>query len=267
MSHVNTVWDDIEKIRKQNPLVLNLTNYVAMDFTANALLALGASPIMAHAEEELPELVAQAGALVINIGTLDACWLKSMERALKLARELKKPAVLDPVGAGATEYRTHAAVRLLEMGGMTIVRGNASEILALLGRGARSRGVDSLASTDEVRNIFREHSAQLVAPFVASGASDYIFAENQEAVVENGHPGMSRITAMGCVATSVIAAFLCVNPSVFQAGWEAMATMGICGELAGQSAKGPGSFRAAFLDALSELTFDQLRERLRVSIQ
>jgi hydroxyethylthiazole kinase len=142
---------DLRSVRERAPLVHNVTNFVVMQQTANALLAIGASPIMAHAEPELDELLSFAGALVINIGTLDASWIGAMEHALFAAQQRALPVVVDPVGAGASRLRTQTALRLLESRGVAVLRGNASEILALAGAAGATKGVDSTHSSDAAR--------------------------------------------------------------------------------------------------------------------
>jgi len=142
-----TVWADVLSIRHQAPLVHNITNYVAMNTTANALLSIGASPVMAHAEEEVADMVKIASALVINIGTLSENWIQSMQKAMLQAKSCGVPIVLDPVGAGATPYRTETAMQLLSVAPVAIIRGNASEILAVVQKDAKTKGVDSISGS------------------------------------------------------------------------------------------------------------------------
>lgn len=256
--------DDLRAVRERAPLVHNVTNFVVMQQTANALLAIGASPIMAHAEAELDELLALAGALVLNIGTLDAPWISAMERALVVARGRALPVVLDPVGAGASRLRTETALRLLGRGGVTILRANASEILALAGAAGGTRGVDSTHSSDAAREAARSLAAGYDCAVVVSGAIDYCLDRTREARVHNGVAMMARITGMGCTASALCGAFAAVQPNSLRSAVDAMAVMGIAGELALAAARGPGTMAASFFDALHQMDIAELDRRLRV---
>lgn len=245
--------DDLSKIRKTKPLILNLTNYVAMDLTANALLAVGASPVMTHANEEVQELVKVSNAIVINIGTLDAQFSLRAKTALSIATALDKPTVLDPVGAGATSYRTETAKELLALGKIDLIRANASESLALFGDGDCTKGVDSSTSSDSASHWIRLNHPPLQATLVITGETDFILSERESYAVQHGHKMMERVTAMGCTASAICAAFLAVNSNAHRAALHAMTVMGVCGELAMRTARGPGTFRSHFLDALFSL--------------
>lgn len=260
------IWRDVARIRAEAPLVHNITNYVVMNTTANALLALGASPVMAHAIEEVAEMVGLARALVLNIGTLSAPWIEAMAAAGRRANAQGIPVVLDPVGAGATSFRTEAARRLI--GGVTpaIVRGNASEIRALVHREHGTKGVDSSHASEEALMAARALSAECGAVVSVSGAVDVIVSRGAVARVSNGHPLMPRVTGLGCTATALTGAFAAVNPSPFEAAVHAMAVMGIAGEMAGERAQGPGSFQMHFLDALHLLRESDIRDRLRIEM-
>lgn len=250
---------DVASIREQAPLVHNITNFVVMNNTANALLALGASPVMAHSEEEVADMVRLAGALVINVGTLSPEWVRGMERAMCAAREAGVPVVYDPVGAGATPYRNAVNKRLLLTAPPTIVRGNGSEIMAVaagFGLGAsgfvsaQTKGVDSTAASSAAVAAASALSEHLKAVVVVSGQTDYVVNGNE--VLENHHgtPMMERVTGMGCTATALCGAFAAVNGDPADAALNAMTLMGLCGERALAESKGPGSFQVAFLDAL-----------------
>jgi hydroxyethylthiazole kinase len=251
-------------IRSSAPLVHSITNYVAMNATANALLALGASPVMAHAAEEVEEMVGLARALVLNIGTLSGPWLEAMAKAGKEALRRGIPVVLDPVGCGATAYRTDYARMLARELKPSIIRGNASEIRSLARSGQGPRGVDSRISPDEAEAEARELSASTGGAVSVSGAVDLVVMGESWARVANGHPLMARVTGMGCTASAVTAAFAAVNPSPFLAAAHAMAAMGIAGEMAAERAAGPGSFQAEFTDALYRLGRDDIERALDV---
>ena len=181
------IWSAVRAIREKAPVVHSITNYVVMNSTANALLALGASPVMAHAEEEMEEMVGIVSALVINIGTLSPAWVRAMFTAAEAARKRKIPIVLDPVGAGATTYRTRTARELIRAVPPEIIRGNASEIIALLETNAKTKGVDSTASSDAAVEIGRKLHAQCGAAVCISGKTDYIIGRAGVIRSRNGH--------------------------------------------------------------------------------
>jgi len=257
------IWSSIERIRRESPVIHNITNYVVMNSTANALLALGASPVMAHAGEEVEDMVNIASALVINIGTLSERWIKSMFKAASQARKRNIPIVLDPVGVGATDYRTRTTRQLIEHVPPTIIRGNASEIMALLDREARTKGVDSMATSDRALEAARQLNQRYGSVICVSGETDYIVARHDMTLIRNGHPMMPRVTGLGCTASALCGAFAAVQESFALAAAQAMAVMGIAGEIAAAKAAGPGSLQVAFLDALYGLTDEDIQKRLR----
>ncbi|MBK6600933.1 MAG: hydroxyethylthiazole kinase [Betaproteobacteria bacterium] len=258
--------EDLHAVRQRAPLVHNITNFVVMQQTANALLALGASPIMAHAEAELDELLALAGALVLNIGTLDAHWISAMEHALAAARQRALPVVLDPVGAGASRLRTDTALALLRGGGITVLRANASEVLALAGSAGGTKGVDSTHSSDTARDAARALATRYGCSVVVSGVVDYCIDARRELRVHNGVAMMARVTGMGCTASALCGAFCAVQPDALRAAVGAMAVMGIAGEVAMASNRGPGTLPAHFLDALDQIDRGELDRRLRLDV-
>jgi len=257
------IWENVVKIREEAPLVHNITNYVVMNSTANALLALGASPVMAHAEEEVADMVKIARALVINIGTLSPHWVRAMKKAAAQAKERGVPLILDPVGAGATPYRSQAALELLTEAGADIIRGNASEIRALVESGATTKGVDSTSAAEESLQAARELARTYRCTVCVSGATDYIITEDYLVKIFNGSPMMPRVTGLGCTASALCGAFAAVNPSSHLAAAHAMAVMGIAGELAAAQARGPGSLQLHFIDALYNLSREQIEGKLR----
>lgn len=246
---------DVAAIREQAPLVHNITNFVVMNNTANALLSLGASPVMAHAEDEVAEMVCLSKALVVNVGTLSPEWVRGMERAMCAARAAGVPIVYDPVGAGATQYRNGVNKRLLVAAPPTIIRGNGSEIMALaagfeLARAVQTKGVDSTAASDAAVEAASALSEKLKAVVVVSGGTDYIVDGNEVLENHRGTPMMTRVTGMGCTASAICGAFAGVNGDPAAAALNAMLLMGMCGERALANSNGPGSFQVAFLDAL-----------------
>ncbi len=256
----------LAELRRQRPLVHNITNYVAMDISANALLAIGASPVMAHAAAEVCEMVALAGALVLNIGTLSPHWTEAMFAAGHEARGRRIPIVLDPVGAGATRLRTETARRLLAEVEPTIVRGNASEVLSLAQGGGTTKGVDSLHGSEEARDTAVAIAQQSGAVLAVTGAEDFITDGERRVRVSNGHPSMTRVTGTGCTASALVGAFAAVLPDPLVAATAALTVYGIAGELAAVGDPGPGTYRVRLIDALAAITTDEVQRYARISL-
>jgi hydroxyethylthiazole kinase len=255
----------LEALRQQRPLVHNITNYVVMDFSANALLAVGASPVMAHAVEEVREMVGLAGALVINIGTLSAHWIEAMRLAGLAARERPIPIVLDPVGAGATRLRTDTALGLLQEVRPTIVRGNASEVLSLARAGGTTRGVDSTRGVDEAREAAADLARRTGAVIAVTGPEDFITNGQRSVRLANGDPLMARVTGTGCVASALIGAFAAVESDAFTAAVAALTVFGVAGERAALGKPRPGTYRTRLIDALDEITAEHVILGARIS--
>lgn len=245
---------DIEKIRKNAPLVHNITNYVVMNTTANALLAIGASPVMAHALPEVEEMAGIAGALVINIGTLSDTWIEAMFKAAKRAKQRQIPIVIDPVGAGATQYRTRTARELIRTSASSIIRGNGSEIMALCEQDVTTKGVDSTNGSDSAIDFATALAREFDCVVCITGKIDYIVSSKAIIQVKNGHAMMPRVIGLGCTATALCGAFAAINPDYDKAAAHAMAVMGIAGEMAAQKAQGPGSLQVNFIDSLYQLS-------------
>lgn len=240
----------IAAVRSQRPLVHNITNYVVMNNSANALLAIGASPVMAHWTQEMEEMVSIAGALVLNIGTLDQNWLKSMRVAGIAASRKSIPIVLDPVGAGATSARTAASLELIRLCHPSVIRGNASEIMALVNAEIKSKGVDSSAQSSDAVEAARKLAAETGAVVVISGATDYITDGSVVHTVEGGDEIMTAVTGMGCTSTALVGAFAAVVEDPLIAATAAMAVMSLAGERAAARSRGNGSMQVNFLDEL-----------------
>lgn len=255
---------NLTKLRETRPLIHNITNFVVMNFTANILLAAGASPVMAHAENEVEEMVGFAKALVLNIGTLTDDWVDAMVKAGKKATSLGVPIILDPVGAGATALRTNAAKQILAETKVSVVRGNASEILALAGAQTNTKGVDAADSVDQATDQAIRLAAELKVPVAITGPQDLITDGNRVIRVNNGHALMSCITGTGCGATAIIGAFNGVDPDPVSAAATALAYYGLAGQRAAVDASGPGSFMIRFLDALYNLTPEELERDARI---
>lgn len=256
--------ENLRAVRAKAPLVHNITNYVAMNFSANALLAIGASPVMAHAAEEVAEMSLAAGALVINIGTLDAEWVESIIIAGKTKHESGGVIVFDPVGVGATTYRTETAWKIIKECKPGIIRGNASEIMALINADIKSKGVDSSCCSEDAVESAIKLAERTGAIVVISGEIDYITDGHRVETISNGSRMMPRVTAMGCTASSMVGAFAAVSPeNLFEASLHAMALMGVAGEIASCNSAGPGSLLTNFIDTLFNITEDQLSEIVR----
>jgi len=260
--------ESLRRVRERKPLVHNITNFVVMNYTANALLACGASPVMAHAAEEVEEMVSLAGALVLNIGTLSPPWIQAMLKAGKRANALHVPVILDPVGAGATRLRTDSARRLIEGLSIQVIRGNASEILSLAGEksGSRTKGVDSVHTVDQVTETAVALARELRTTLAITGAVDLITDGERVFRVMNGHEMMGHVTGTGCTATVIIGAFLAVNPDPLEAATTGLSYFGLAGEKAAARTLSPGTFQIALLDALYEMKEEDLRAGAKIRV-
>lgn len=251
-------------LRERRVLVHSITNYVVMNSTANALLAAGASPVMAHAREEVEEMVALAGALVLNIGTLSPPWVEAMRLAGAAANRRGVPVVLDPVGAGATAYRTATARALADELELAVIRGNASEILAMAGSTASTRGVDAAHDVGEAARVGAELAQRLGCAVAITGEVDLVTDAARAVEIRAGHPLMGRVTGTGCAATVLVAAFCAVEPDPVVAAAGALAFFGMAGERAAEHAAGPGSFQVGLIDALAALSPEEVADGARI---
>jgi hydroxyethylthiazole kinase len=251
-------------LRNKRPLVHHITNYVTVNDCANITLCIGGAPVMADAAEEVEEMVAMAGALVLNIGTLNDRQVKSMLLAGRRANELGIPIVLDPVGAGATRYRTETARSLMDQLDIAIIKGNAGEIGVLAGTGGIVRGVDSGGVTGDPDVITRELARSSGSVVIMSGETDIVSDGKQTYRVSNGHQMMGRLSGTGCMATSIVAAFAAVSREMTVASVAALASFGIAGENASRKAYSPFSFKVALFDETSSLTPETLADRSKV---
>lgn len=268
---VQDLWNDVAAVRETAPLVHSITNLVVMSYNANALLALGAVPVMAHAREEVSEMVSIAGALVLNIGTLQPEWVEAMKLAAKKAASLNKPIILDPVGAGATSYRNRTITELLVTAKPTVIRGNASEIMSVAGLASVTKGVESLQSSEAALDAAKMLARKIGGVVCVSGATDIITNKDGKTVfLQNGHPWMTKITGTGCSATAMIGAFAAVQPDYWRATVSAMAYLGVVGEVATETVmkqnEGVGSLQIKILDGLQLMTENEFLTRLKMSI-
>jgi hydroxyethylthiazole kinase len=256
----------LRELRERKPLVHQITNYVVMNETANATLSLGALPVMAHAREEVEEMVALAGALVLNIGTLSPHWVEAMLLAGKAANAGGVPVVLDPVGAGATRYRTETAKRILDEVDVAVLRGNQGEVATLVGVEAEVRGVESMGGGGDPGEL--AHAAARSLGLVASvtGVVDHVSDGESVLAVANGHELLASVSGTGCMSSAITGCFLAVKRDApLDAAAEALAAFGVAGEDAARDARGPGSFHVGLYDALAALDPDTLDSRARIT--
>jgi len=259
------IWSALQDLRARRPLVHNITNYVAMSVSANVLLALGASPAMVHAAEEVEDFVGISDALCINIGTLSPPWVEAMGKAAARANALGKPWVLDPVGCGATAYRTRVSEELAALR-PAVIRANAGEVQSLAGaRAGTTKGVDSLAGADAATAAAAEAlSRRTGAVVAATGATDYVADGKTRVAVEGGDALMPLSTALGCALSAVVAAFTAVR-SPRQAAIAALSVYGAAGAVAARNCRGPGHLPAELCDALYRMDRDTLQREVRFS--
>ncbi|PLT34844.1 hydroxyethylthiazole kinase [Bacillus sp. V5-8f] len=248
--------ESLKKVRNENPLVHNITNVVVTNFTANGLLSLGASPVMAYAAEEVADMAKISGALVLNIGTLTPLEVESMIIAGKSANQHGVPVILDPVGAGATAYRTSTAKKIMEEVNISIIRGNAAEIANVSGEQWGIKGVDAGQTEGNVVDLSISTAKKLGTIVVITGKDDVISDGTTTYAVHNGHALLTKVTGTGCLLSSVIGAFAAVEKDLVLASLSALTFYGIAAEVAAAKTadKGPGSFQVEFLNQLSMIS-------------
>ncbi|WP_426149077.1 hydroxyethylthiazole kinase [Polaromonas sp. DSR2-3-2] len=265
------IWKDLKAVRENSPLIHCITNMVVANFNANTLLAVGASPVMSHAHEEVCDMAGIAQALVLNIGTLDPYWVQSMKLALATATQRGIPTVLDPVGAGATPYRNQALELLLETASPTVIRGNGSEIMSTAGTVIKTRGVDSSTTANDALNAAQLLVARTKGTVCVSGETDHILdAQHRWACLSNGDAWMTKITGVGCSATALIGTFCAIQPDAWRATTSAMAFLGVAGEVAAEKSKarglGVGSMAISLLDELQLMDQHTFESRLKLQL-
>ena len=264
------LWQDVLAVRAQAPLVLSITNWVVINFNANVLLAMGASPVMAHACEEVADMANIAQALVLNIGTLTADKVQAMLLAQKQAHSRAIPVVLDPVGAGATPYRNQALSEIIQSGPPGIIRGNGSEIMSVAGLSVTTKGVDSVMASDQSLDAALALAKRIEGVVCVSGETDYIIdAHGQVALLRNGDVWMTKVTGVGCSATALIGAFAAVQFDAWRATTAAMAYWGVVGEVAAEQTRalgaGVGTYATKLLDVTHNLDEQTFVQRLNIS--
>jgi hydroxyethylthiazole kinase len=258
------VAEALDRLRASRPLVHHITNFVVMNDTANVTLLIGGSPVMAHAPEEVEQMVSMAGSLVLNPGTLQREWNEAMLLAGRRARDTSLPVVLDPVGAGATDFRTRTNQMLLDEVRPTIVRGNGGEIGALVGAGGEVKGVDSVGTLDEPEQVAQRAAREWGSVVAITGRRDLVSDGERTIAIGNGHEWLTTLTGTGCMATAMVGAFAAVEPDACLATTAGLAAFGVAAELAAARSAGPGSFKTALFDELYTLSAQRLAEAASV---
>jgi len=271
---IEGICQTIDKVRVQKPLIHHITNYVTVNDCANIVLAIGASPIMADDLDEVEDITSISSALVLNIGTLNKRTIQSMIRAGKKANMLGIPVIFDPVGAGASRLRNETTERIMEEVKITVLRGNMSEVRFVAGLKATTKGVDAsevdknmtLVSAAEIGKKVAKDSNCIVA---VTGATDIVTDGKRAAFINNGTEHLSNVTGTGCMCTSLVGSFCgaCETDDLFSACVGGICAMGICGEMAYESAgnSGYGGFHMAIIDAASKLTSETMVRRAKIS--
>ncbi len=256
----------LRMLRERKPLVHQITNYVVMNETANVTLALGALPVMAHAREEVEEMVALAGALVLNIGTLSPHWVDAMLAAGKAANARGVPVVLDPVGAGATSYRTETARRILDEVKVAVLRGNQGEVATLVGVEAEVRGVESIEAGGDPADLALAAARKLGVVAAVTGRVDHVSDGESVLSIANGDELLTTVTGTGCMSSAITGCFLAVKREApLEAAAEALAAFGVAAENAARDARGPGSFHVGLYDALAALEPETLDAQAKIT--
>lgn len=259
---IDKIQETLATLREKKPLVLCLTNAVSLEFVANSLLALGGAPIMSHDPREAEELVCIGSSVYINLGTLNAPFVEHYKQVAAITQKEGKPLILDPVGAGASQVRTESSLAFLPQS--AIVRGNASEIMALSGGQGKTLGVESTEEVHSAKDAARALAKDYNCTTAISGKEDFVTDGNRETSLSVGSPLMPYITGMGCSLTGIIAAFHAVIPDAYEAARLATAYFGLCGNIAHEKAKAPGAFKVAFIDALYQADFSSMEKHYEV---
>jgi hydroxyethylthiazole kinase len=276
MKACENILELLVSLREKTPLVHHLTNYVTVNDCANITLAIGGSPVMADDINEVRDMVSLASSLVINIGTLNSRTVEAMLEAGKRANELSIPVILDPVGAGATAYRTETAKKILKEIKLSVVRGNLSEIKTLYGVKAQTKGVDSSETLSEnrgelgeVKELAKAFAKELNTVIAITGATDIITDGTRLYTVENGHKIMSKITGTGCMCTSLIGSYLGAGEDKLLAALAGVTSMGIAGEIAyerlDKENEGTGTLRIKIIDAIYNLSEEVILKRVKIN--
>jgi hydroxyethylthiazole kinase len=257
-------FDLLQKVRRESPVIHHLTNWVTIYDCAQIVKTLGASPVMAHAPEEVAAMTQIASALVLNIGTLTSDFVEAMKTAAASANKKGIPVILDVCGAGATEFRDRKVFELLDQVRINIIKGNAFEIARVSGADIRTKGVDSAEVGADLDMLARTLAARRRATVVVTGEVDIVADDRGVWRVKNGVALMTRVVGTGCMAASVIGAFAAVEPDCRRAAACALACYGIAAELAAEQSSGPASFKNYLFDCLSSLDQSTIERLQRI---
>lgn len=247
------IYQFLKSVREQKPLVHHLTNWVTIYDCANVVKVLGASPVMAHAQEEVAQMSAISSALVLNIGTLTVDLVKAMKIAAKVANSKGIPVILDACGAGATELRDKSCFQLLDECRIDVLKGNASEIARIAGEKVRTKGVDSSQIGMNLQGLAKRLAGERNCVTVITGKEDIISDGRRIFLVKNGDPMMGHIVGTGCMAASVIGTFCAVEKDLALAAVAGLAAFEIAAECAVKKTKGPGTFKEQLFDCIYKL--------------
>lgn len=256
----------LERTRNEKPLVHHITNWVTIYDCANIVRTIGALPVMAHAKEEVQEMTSIAGALVINIGTLTPELVDSMILAAKKSNELNHPVVMDAVGVGATKLRTESAKRILDEVHVDVLKGNSAEIGTLAGVEAETKGVEAISVEGDPKELAKTLAAGIGNTVTITGKQDVVSNGSKTYLINNGHDMMGSIVGTGCMVASVMGAFTAVESDYTKACSAALACFGIAGELAAEKAKGPGTYKELFYDAIYNLDREKIQKLQKIDM-
>jgi hydroxyethylthiazole kinase len=256
----------LEKLRLEKPVVHHLTNWVTIYDCASVVKLLGASPVMAHAREEVGQMAQIASSLVLNIGTLTVDFVEAMKLAAKSANKKGIPVVLDVCGAGATRLRDEKSFELLDMARIDIIKGNSSEIARVAGCAVRTKGVDALQVDKDLLRLAKRLARQRECTVVITGKEDIVTNGEKSYLVKNGHPLMTDIVGTGCMATSIIGAFAAIEKDLVYAAASGLVCFEVAAELAAKNSSGAGQFKERLFDALYNLKQESIDRMQRVEI-
>ena len=256
--------DLMAAVRKRRPLIHHITNYVTVNDCANTVLCAGGSPVMTDADTDVGEMVEIASALVLNIGTLNERIVGSMLKAGRAANRMDIPVILDPVGAGATGYRTETVWRILDDVRISVIKGNEGEIGFLAGAGGRVVGVDSHGMSGERADAVSSLAEQTGAIVAMTGRDDVVSDGERTIALSNGHDLMGIVSGTGCMASSVVGCYAALTDDLMRAAVSALLVFSVAGEIAAPRSSGPASFKVNLLDSLYNLTATDIMTRAAV---
>lgn len=252
------------EVRTKNPLVHHLTNYVTVNDCANITICAGGSPVMSDAARDVPEMVRISSSVVLNIGTLKPRTIESMIVAGKEANDAGIPVILDPVGAGATRYRTESVMKILDGVEISVIKGNSGEIGVLAGTGGEVRGVDSVSTMSDCAETVKLFAKNTGAVVAMTGPVDYVSDGKKVAILSNGDRYLECVSGTGCMVSSVVGCYTGTHGANLKSVAAAISVFCIAGEIAAQDCKGPGSFKVSLFDSMYNLTEKDVTSRLKM---